>query len=66
MPVNFESDDIRPTFREYAMMLEEAAPELFTGEFQVVTEFGRSLCAKVCWPGRDSIHGHPRPHPDHI
>lgn len=48
MPVNFDSDEVLPTFGQYASMLQEAAPELFTGEYTVMTEFGRSLCAKAC------------------
>ena len=35
-----------PTFADYAAILREAAPALFSGEFQVITEFGRSVMAK--------------------
>ncbi|MFL5333343.1 MAG: diaminopimelate decarboxylase [Geminicoccaceae bacterium] len=46
LPVNFEGDEVSPTFADYAAILREAAPALFSGEFQVITEFGRSLLAK--------------------
>jgi diaminopimelate decarboxylase len=46
LPVNFESDDVSPTFAEYAAILRRSAPALFSGEFRVITEFGRSLMAK--------------------
>ena len=36
----------RPTFAEYAAILRAAAPALFSGEFKVITEFGRSILAK--------------------
>ncbi|KAG9408061.1 hypothetical protein AC1031_021297 [Aphanomyces cochlioides] len=34
-------------FTEYAALLKQSVPELFTGEFQVMTEFGRSVFAKA-------------------
>lgn len=46
LPVNFDSDEVTPTFAEYAARLSQAAPVLFTGEYRVKTEFGRSLFAK--------------------
>jgi diaminopimelate decarboxylase len=46
LPVNFESDDVTPSFADYAAILREAAPALFTGEFRVISEFGRSVMAK--------------------
>lgn len=46
LPVNFESDTVTPTFADYATALRRAAPALFTGGFQVITEFGRSILAK--------------------
>ncbi len=46
LPVNFEADAVSPTFAEYAAILREAVPALFTGEFRVITEFGRSVMAK--------------------
>ena len=46
LPVNFESDEVAPTFAEYAAILRETVPALFSGEFKVITEFGRSIMAK--------------------
>jgi diaminopimelate decarboxylase len=46
LPVNFESEEIRPTFAEYAAVLRNAVPELFNGKYRAKTEFGRSIFAK--------------------
>lgn len=46
LPVNFESDEVTPTFADYAEALRGTAPELFRGRYRVKTEFGRSLMAK--------------------
>jgi diaminopimelate decarboxylase len=46
LPVNFEDDEVRPGFAEYAGVLRREVPELFTGGFRVKTEFGRSIFAK--------------------
>ncbi|WFB09094.1 diaminopimelate decarboxylase [Streptomyces sp. LX-29] len=46
LPVNFTSDETTPTFAAYARALRAAAPGLFTGDYHLVTEFGRSLLAK--------------------
>ena len=46
LPVNFESDEVRPTFAEYAAELKKQVPELFSGKYQVKTEFGRAIYAK--------------------
>ena len=46
LPVNFEGEEIMPTYAEYAAILREAAPALFSGELKVITEFGRSIMAK--------------------
>jgi diaminopimelate decarboxylase len=46
LPVNFAGDDTTPTFETYVDRLRAHAPTLFSGTFQVVTEFGRSLLAK--------------------
>ena len=46
LPVNFESEEVTPTFSDYAARLEQEAPALFSGEFHVKTEFGRSVLAK--------------------
>ena len=46
LPVNFESEEVTPTFAHYSATLQSAVPELFSGEFTVKTEFGRSIYAK--------------------
>ncbi|MDJ0341299.1 diaminopimelate decarboxylase [Streptomyces sp. H10-C2] len=46
LPVNFGSDEITPTFRDYAGLLRTTVPGLFDGRYTIVTEFGRSLLAK--------------------
>ncbi|MCH6160656.1 diaminopimelate decarboxylase [Streptomyces marispadix] len=47
LPVNFGSDEITPTFEEYARLLADTVPGLFDGRYGIVTEFGRSLLAKA-------------------
>jgi len=34
------------TYQKYRDLLEKEVPELFSGKYQVVTEFGRSMCLK--------------------
>ncbi|MGW7360336.1 diaminopimelate decarboxylase [Streptomyces sp. NPDC054802] len=46
LPVNFASDEITPGFDTYVEHLREHAPALFTGRYEIVTEFGRSILAK--------------------
>ena len=46
LPVNFSSDKITPSFQEYAAVLAAAVPTLFSGKYQVKTEFGRAIVAK--------------------
>lgn len=46
LPVNFEGPGVRPTFAAFADALRAAVPELFTGHYRVMTEFGRSIFAK--------------------
>jgi diaminopimelate decarboxylase len=47
LPVNFGSDEVTPTFEEYARLLAATVPGLFDGRYGLVTEFGRSLLAKA-------------------
>jgi len=47
LPVNFESDKVMPTFKDYVASLRAGVPGLFSGEFRVVTEFGRAVLAKA-------------------
>ncbi|MEU1804275.1 diaminopimelate decarboxylase [Streptomyces sp. NPDC019937] len=46
LPVNFTSDEITPSYREYARLLKATVPGLLDGRYGLVTEFGRSLLAK--------------------
>lgn len=46
LPVNFASDDTTPGFAEHRAALEAEVPRLFDGDFEIITEFGRSLTAK--------------------
>ncbi len=46
LPVNFASDEVKPTFCEYADLLKQEIPLLFTDKYQVKTEFGRAVAAK--------------------
>ncbi len=45
LPVNFTSDEVTPTFAAYREVLDVVVPAL--NEFDIVTEFGRSLLAKA-------------------
>ncbi|MFP8961848.1 diaminopimelate decarboxylase [Streptomyces nanhaiensis] len=46
LPVNFGSEEVSPTFAEYARLLRDTVPGLFDGRYGLVTEFGRSVLAK--------------------
>ncbi|KAM9964831.1 hypothetical protein ACTFIW_004620 [Dictyostelium discoideum] len=46
LSVNFESEETSPTFTQYADHMKQLLPELFNGEFLLITEFGRSYWAK--------------------
>ncbi|GAA2485105.1 diaminopimelate decarboxylase [Streptomyces gobitricini] len=46
LPVNFASDETTPGFDTYVARLREYAPALFSGEYEIITEFGRSVLAK--------------------
>ena len=46
LPVNFDSEQVTPTFADYAALLRQRVPVLFTGEYRVRTEFGRTVFAK--------------------
>ena len=46
LPVNFEGDNVTPTFADYAAVLRRNVPRLFSGEYRVFTEFGRAVLAK--------------------
>ncbi|MEU5866406.1 MULTISPECIES: diaminopimelate decarboxylase [unclassified Nonomuraea] len=46
LPVNFDDDEVTPTYADYVATLRAAVPGLFDGRYALVTEFGRSLLAK--------------------
>eukprot|EP01114_Cavostelium_apophysatum_P021025 TRINITY_DN7214_c0_g1_i2.p1 TRINITY_DN7214_c0_g1~~TRINITY_DN7214_c0_g1_i2.p1 ORF type:complete len:447 (-),score=110.25 TRINITY_DN7214_c0_g1_i2:57-1373(-) len=50
LPVNFDSEEehtaAAPSFKDYAAMLKDVCPELFSGKYVVLTEFGRRFNAK--------------------
>jgi len=46
LPVNFSSEEIKPSFQDYADVLKTTVPLLFTDKYQVKTEFGRAIVAK--------------------
>jgi len=46
LPVDFSQDGDNPSFTEYAEALEQAVPQLLSGEYHITTEFGRALLAK--------------------
>ena len=45
LPTTYRHEDVAPTIAEYAQRLRAAAPSLFDGSVQLVTELGRSLLA---------------------
>ncbi len=45
-PVDFTADDTPPAFAAYADHLRAHAPALFSGRYEIVTEFGRSVLAE--------------------
>lgn len=48
LPVNFDTEEVSPTFTEYSAVLQKHIPELFQStNFTVLTEFGRTYNAKV-------------------
>ncbi|MFF7727137.1 diaminopimelate decarboxylase [Streptomyces sp. NPDC008001] len=46
LPVNFTDDRTAPAFDTYVGQLRAHAPSLFSGGYEIVTEFGRSVLAK--------------------
>ncbi|MFE2581606.1 diaminopimelate decarboxylase [Streptomyces sp. NPDC059378] len=46
LSVNFDSDETTPGFDTYVDRLRAQAPALFSGRYEIVTEFGRSVLAK--------------------
>lgn len=46
LPVDFVTDDVISDFTSYVAQIRESAPRLFSGDYGLVTEFGRSILAK--------------------
>ena len=46
LPVDFSRDDDTPTFADYAELLTRSIPELASGKYRGITEFGRAVVAK--------------------
>jgi diaminopimelate decarboxylase len=46
LPVDFDTDQPISNFAAYVAQLQESAPRLFSGDYSLVTEFGRSILAK--------------------
>jgi diaminopimelate decarboxylase len=49
LPVSYKLEDISVTMEEYKTMLYQTCPELFDGQFRIVTEFGRHIHANAGW-----------------
>ena len=49
LPANYVDDQVCPTYEEYATTLTQNVPALLQGNRTILTEFGRSLCAKTSW-----------------
>lgn len=46
LPVDFETDQPVSAFEEYVAALYAGAPRVFSGDYALITEFGRSILAK--------------------
>lgn len=49
LPVDFTQDEDNPSFYEYANVLRQSVPALFSGKYLVITEFGRAIVAKTAF-----------------
>lgn len=49
LPVAYRPHDEAITFGQYSALIEDAIPKLFQGNYQLITEFGRSLHAQAGW-----------------
>lgn len=49
LPVSYHPDQEAVTMSQYAALLKVRCPELFTGDFHLVTEFGRYIHANAGW-----------------
>ena len=51
LPMNYLSDEEFRTYEMYTAALQQQVPGLFTGDFELFTEFGRSIVQKAGWIG---------------
>jgi len=52
LPTNFDSDETKPSFASYSAVVQKTLPALFDStkcKYTCVTEFGRSIQAKLGW-----------------
>jgi len=49
LPISYFEDKPAVTMEEYLQLLKDNLPELFTGEFRIITEFGRYIHANAGW-----------------
>lgn len=49
LPVRYRDSDDFVSMEEYSLILREQIPELFTGKYRLITEFGRYLHANAGW-----------------
>ena len=49
LPVSYYADKEPVTMLQYHSLLKETCPELFSGEFRLITEFGRYIHANAGW-----------------
>lgn len=49
LPFTYSADEVAVTISQYKAMLEQKCPELYTGEFRLITEFGRYIHANAGW-----------------
>ena len=49
MPVSYQFDRIPVSMSDYRSALEKEVPELFTGDFRIITEFGRYIHTNCAW-----------------
>lgn len=49
LPVSYHKDKQPVTMDEYVAMLKTSCPELFKGQFRLITEFGRYIYANAGW-----------------
>lgn len=49
LPMNYLSDEEDPTFQQYVSELQAQVPQIFSGKYELCTEFGRTVVQKSGW-----------------